>query len=576
MLKRFLPYYRPWLGLLALDLGAALALALIDLVFPSATRYVVDILVPAGDSKGLVLFALALAALFALRSLLDYIVGYKGHVLGVNIQRDLRRDIFAHLQTLDVRFFDDTKTGQIMSRVVTDLFEIAEFSHHAPEDLLVALVKLLGSLGLMLAIDWRLALVVFAVVPLEAFFMIRFDGVFREVFGKAKAAQAAVNERLEENIAGARVVRAFGREAHERVLFDAGNEHFRDSRARSVFFIGFYDAIVGLVSNLGLVVVLAAGGWAAMRGLVTVGSYIAMTLYVARFFQPLEILARSVEMYQDGLAGFRRFLEIMDRRPAIEDGPGALPLGTVRGELRFEKVGFRYSDDRDRVLHDIDLHIPAGTTVAVVGPSGAGKSTLCNLIPRFYEVEEGRITVDGKDIREVTLESLRRAVGIVQQEVFLFSGTVGENLAYGKLDATEAETRAACRAAGALDFIEALPRGFDTLIGERGVKLSGGQKQRLAIARMFLRDPPILILDEATSSLDAVTEAGIRDSLEKLAEGRTVLIIAHRLATVRRAGRIVVLSEAGIVEDGNHEELMGRPGPYRLLFEAQMEGLLVG
>ena len=440
----------------------------------------------------------------------------------------------------------------------------------------MATVRLLGSLVLMVLIDWRLALVVFAIVPVQAFVTYKWQGRFRSAFRKAKETMAAINERLEENISGARVVRAFGREEHECELFEEGNGRFWQARIESVRTLGQFDAITGLLSNLSLVVVLAAGGFAAMRGTISVGSYVAFTLYVARFLQPLEVLVRSVEMFQDGAAGFRRFLEVMDRKPAIADAPGAIGLAGVRGAISFENVGFRYSDDRDRVLHAVNLEIPQGSTVAIVGPSGAGKSTLCNLLPRFYEIEEGRILIDGTDIRRATIASLRSAVGIVQQEVFLFSGTIRENLAYGRLDATEEEVREACRAANALGFIESFPEGFGTVIGERGIKLSGGQKQRLAIARMFLKNPPVLILDEATSSLDAVTEAGIRESLERLAAGRTTLVIAHRLATIRRAGRILVLTEAGIVEDGSHDELMTRDGPYRRLFEAQVEGLLVG
>jgi len=576
MLKRFLPYYRPYIGLLCIDLGAALALALVDLAFPAVTQQIVDVLIPAKNFAALGFVAGGLVLLYFLRAGLEYTVAFKGHVLGVSIQRDLRRDIFRHLQSLDTRFFDDTKTGQIMSRVVTDLFDIAEFSHHAPEDLLVATVRLLGSLALMLVIDWRLALIVFAVVPVQAFVTSKWQGRFRKAFRKAKETMAAINERLEENISAARVVRAFGREEHECELFDEGNGRFWQARIESVKTLGQFDAVTGLLSNLSLVVVLAAGGFAAMRGSISIGNYVAFTLYVARFLQPLEVLVRSVEMFQDGAAGFRRFLEVMDRKPAIADAPGAVVLADVRGEIAFENVGFRYSDDRDRVLHDINLRVPAGSTVAIVGPSGAGKSTLCNLLPRFYEVEEGAISIDGLDLRRMTIASLRSTVGIVQQDVFLFSGTIRDNLAYGRLGATEEEIREACRSANALDFIEGFPEGFDAVIGERGIKLSGGQKQRLAIARMFLRNPPILILDEATSSLDAVTEAGIRDSLERLAQGRTTLIIAHRLATIRRAGRIIVLTEDGIVEDGSHDELMKKDGPYRRLFEAQVEGLLVG
>lgn len=576
MIKRFLPYYRPYRGLLALDLACALALALTDLVFPAATRRVIDVIVPSADAAGLARFALLLAALYAVRAALEYVVGFYGHVLGVNIQRDLRRDIFRHLHTMDLRFFDDTKTGQIMSRIVGDLFDLAEISHHLPEDLVVASVRLAGSLVVMALIEWRLALVVFAIVPVLAAFSWRFRGRFRKAFKRNKETMAAINERIEESVSGVRVVRAFANEDYESRLFDEGNERFRDSRIKSVRHIGVFNSGVGLLSNLGLVVVLLAGGYVALRGGISLGSYTAFALFVSRFFQPLDVLVRSMEMFQEGLAGFTRFLEIMDTKPSITDAPGAIELADVRGEVQFANVGFRYADGQDRVLHRVNLRVAPGETVAIVGPSGAGKTTLCSLIPRFYEIEEGGISVDGVDIRQASLSSLRAAVGLVQQDVFLFSGTVRENIAYGRLDASESRIDAAAEAANALDFIRSLPQGFDTVVGERGVKLSGGQKQRIAIARMFLKDPPILILDEATSSLDTLSEQAIRESLERLSRGRTTFIIAHRLATVRHAARILVLTEDGIVEEGSHDELVERHCQYWRLYNAQVESLLVG
>lgn len=576
MLKRFLRYYRPYKGLLALDLGSALLLSLSDLVFPAASKQVIDVIVPAGDFARLARFALVLVAMYAARAGLEYIVGFYGHVLGVNIQRDLRRDIFKHLQTLDLRYYDDTKTGQIMSRIVADLFDLAEISHHLPEDLLMASVRLVGSLAVMLAIEWRLALVVFAVVPVLAWFSYGFRGRFRRAFRRNKETMAAINERIEESISGVRVVRAFGNEGFEAARFDEGNERFRASRVDSVRHIGVFNTGVGFLSNLGLVVVLAGGGYAAARGAISPGAYAAFALYVTRFFQPLDTLVRSMEMFQEGAAGFGRFIEIMDARPSIKDEPGAVPLASVRGEVEFRDVGFRYGEGRERVLHKVNLRVAAGETVAVVGPSGAGKTTLCSLVPRFYDIEEGSIAVDGLDIRRATIASLRAAVGLVQQDVFLFSGSVRENIAYGRLDASDEQVERAAAAANALDFIRALPQGFDTLVGERGVKLSGGQKQRIAIARMFLKDPPILILDEATSSLDTMSELAIRDSLDALSRGRTTFIIAHRLATVRHAKRILVLTEDGIVEEGGHDELVERRGVYWRLYNAQVESLLVG
>jgi len=575
MLRRFLPYYRPYLGLTVLDLWCALGLGLADLVFPAATKRVVDVIVPAGDMVGLARFALLLALLYAVRAVLEFIVSYYGHVLGVSIQHDLRRDIFRHLQTLDTRFFDDTKTGQIMSRIVGDLFDLAEISHHLPEDLLMAGVRLAGSLLVMLAIDWRLALVVFAIVPLQVLFSSSFRQRFRRAFRRNKETMAAINEHIEESVSGIRVVRAFGNEAYERNRFDEGNETFRRSRVESVLHIGVFNTGVSFLSNMGLVIVLAAGGYAAWRGAVSLGAYVAFALYVQRFFQPIETLVRSMEQFQEGAAGFRRFLEIVDTEPSIVDAPEAVTLASVSGDVEFRDVGFRYGEGLERVLERVNLRVEAGETVAIVGPSGAGKTTLCSLIPRFYDVEEGSITVDGLDIRKAAIASLRQAVGLVQQDVFLFSGTVRENIAYGRLDASDADIEAAATQANALDFIRGLPCGFDTLVGERGVKLSGGQNPRLAIARIFLKNPPILILDEATSSLDTMSELAIRESLERLSKGRTTFIIAHRLATIRHAERILVLTEDGIVEQGRHDDLVAAGGVYRRLYDAQVESLLV-
>ncbi len=558
------------------DLACALLLSLTDLVFPAAIRQVVDIIVPSMDLPYLLRFVLLLLLLYAFRAVLEYVVGFYGHVLGVNIQRDLRRDIFKHLQTLDIRFYDDTKTGQIMSRIVGDLFDLGEISHHLPEDLLVAVVRLVGSLIVMLTIDWRLALIVFAIVPFLAFFSNTFRGRFRKAFAANKVAMAEINERIEESISGVRVVRAFANEDFEIARFEEGNRVFRDSRVRSVRHIGIFSSGVGFMSNIGLVIVLGFGGYAALKGSISPGSYIAFTLFVSRFFQPLETLVRSMEMFQEGAAGFRRFLEIVDTKPGISDIPGAVELAKVRGNVEFRDVGFRYSEDRDRVLHKVNISVPAGETVAIVGPSGAGKTTLCSLIPRFYEIEEGSITIDGIDIRDASLSSLRAATGIVQQDVFLFSGSIRDNISYGKLDASDKDIISAARSANAMEFISALSQGLDTIVGERGVKLSGGQKQRLAIARMFLKDPPILILDEATSSLDAKAEMAVRDSIEALAKGRTTFIIAHRLATVRHAKRILVLTDTGIAEEGTHDELVLKGGIYRELYNAQVESLLVG
>jgi len=417
--------------------------------------------------------------------------------------------------------------------------------------------------------------VVFAIVPVMFLFSSTFRERFHRAFRRNKETMAVINEHIEESVSGVRVVRAFANEDHESRRFDEGNETFRRSRIESVRHIGKFNAGVGLLSNWGLALVLGAGGYAVLRGAISAGGYVAFALYVSRFFQPLDTLVRSMENFQEGAAGFGRFLEIMDTKPAIVDSDDAVPLASVRGDVRFTDVGFRYGDGKERVLHRVNIHVTAGETVAIVGPSGAGKTTLCSLIPRFYEIEEGSIEVDGLDIRRATIASLRAAVGLVQQDVFLFSGSVRDNIAYGRLDASDEDVERAAAAANALDFVRSLPQGFDTLVGERGVKLSGGQKQRIAIARMFLKDPPILILDEATSSLDTMSELAIRESLDSLSKGRTTFIIAHRLATVRHAKRILVLTDEGIVEEGCHDELVARKGVYWRLYNAQVESLLV-
>jgi len=575
MLKRFLHYYRPYIGLTALDLFCALALGLADLVFPAATKQVVDFIVPQGGLGALGRFAVLLVLLYITRAGLEFILGFYGHVLGVKIQHDMRRDIYKHLHSLDTSFFDDTKTGQIMSRIISDLFDLAEISHHLPEDIIIACVRLGGSLIIMLSLDWRLAMVVFAVVPVQIVFSSTFRGKFRRAFKRNKETMASINERIEESVSGVRVVRAFGNEGFEVKRFDDGNAAFKRSRIESVFHIGVFSTGVSLLSNLGLVVVLIAGGYSVVKGSASLGTYVAFALYVQRFFQPIEMLVRSMEMFQEAGAGFRRFLEIIDTKAKIVDAPNAIALASVNGDVEFRNVSFRYGDDRDRVLEKVNLHVKAGETVAIVGPSGAGKTTLCSLIPRFYDIEEGSIMIDGLDIRMAAIATLRQAVGLVQQDVFLFSGTIKDNIEYGRMGSSFAEIEAAAQAANALDFILSLPDGFETIVGERGVKLSGGQKQRIAIARIFLKNPPVLILDEATSSLDTLSELAIRESLERLSKGRTTFIIAHRLATIRHAARILVLTENGIVEEGRHDELVSSKGVYKSLYDAQVESLLV-
>lgn len=568
LIKRFVSYYKPYIGLFILDLICALLISGSDLVYPMVTRNLINNIIPDKDIALIFRFGMFLFILYILRMVLEYIVGYYGHVLGVRMEYDMRKDIFTHLQKLSMSYYDNTKTGHIMSRVVNDLFEIAEIAHHGPEDLFVSSIKIIGSFILLLLINVKLTLIVFAIIPFMFIYMYIYNNKFEGIFKKVRESQAEVNSVLEESISGIRVVKSFVREKFENEKFDRQNAHYRDARSKAVKHIGIFDSSVNFFSNMSIVITLVSGGYFVSKGLVNVGDLVAYIIYISQFLQPLNILLRFIEQYQQGMAGFRRFVEIMDIEPDIVDKKDAKELKNVKGDIEFINVGFSY-DNKKYVLTNINLKINRGETVAIVGPSGVGKTTLLSLIPRFYEIDEGSIKIDGVDIRDVKLASLREHIGIVQQDVFLFSGSIRENIAYGKLDAKEEDIINAAKAANAHDFIMELPDGYDTYIGERGVKLSGGQKQRISIARMFLKNPPILILDEATSSLDNKSEAIIQQSIEELSKNRTTLIIAHRLATIRNAKRIIVLTENGIEEEGTHEELLNKRGAYYNLYRAQ-------
>jgi ATP-binding cassette subfamily B protein len=496
------------------------------------------------------------------------VVTYWGHVLGIAIETEMRRRAFAHLQTLSFRFFDDQKTGHLVGRLTKDLEEIGEVAHHGPEDLFVALMTFFGALALMFWVHWPLALIAATLAPLLTFLVLRYGGRMTTNWQAQFARVGAFNARIEENVGGARVVRAFANEAHEEALFAAENAQYRKVKLDAYRLMAATIALNFLGMRIVQVLLLIAGAWYVAKGDLTVGGFVGFLLLVNVFYQPIEKIAAVIETYPKGIAGFRRYREFLDTRPEIADRSGARDLGAVAGRIRFEGVAFGYDAARP-ILQGIDLDVAPGETVAFVGPSGAGKTTLLALVPRFYEVTGGRIAVDGTDIRDVTLSSLRRAIGLVSQDVFLFAGTLRQNIAYGRLDATEAEIVEAVRRARLETLVADLPDGLDTVIGERGVKLSGGQRQRVAIARIFLKNPPILILDEATSALDSETERRIQASLEDLAQGRTVLVIAHRLATVRNADRIVVIEDGRIAETGRHAELLARKGPYRRLHDAQ-------
>ena len=568
MLRRFFAYYQPHRRLFALDFGCAVISGLLELGFPMAMRSFVDRLLP-GQDWGLILLASAtLLGIYLLNTGLMAIVTYWGHVLGINIETEMRRRAFDHLQKLSFRFYDNQKTGHLIARVTKDLEDVGEVAHHGPEDLFIAIMTFLGAFALMFAVNGKLAMLTVFIVPATALLASRYGGRmtsnFRTLFGRV----GQFNARIEENVGGMRVVQAFANEDHERALFARDNESYRTTKLQAYRIMAASMSLSYLSMRLTQIVVMMAGTWLVLHGELSNGGFISFLLLIGVFFRPVEKINNVIETYPKGIAGFRRYTELLDTAIDIADAPGAVAVSGLRGEIRYQAVSFGYGADVP-VLRGIDLHIRAGETVAFVGPSGAGKTTICSLLPRFYEVDAGCISIDGIDIRSMTLASLRGQIGIVQQDVFLFAGSVRDNIAYGRLGASDQDIAEAARRARLDDVIARLPEGMATLIGERGVKLSGGQKQRLAIARMFLKNPAILILDEATSALDSETERAIQQSLAELSRGRTTLIIAHRLATVQGADRIVVVDASGVAEQGRHGELIEAGGVYRRLHEAQ-------
>lgn len=568
MLSRFFAYYRPYRGLFILDFGCAIVSGLLELGFPMAVKLFVDRLLLSHDWLLILLASAGLVAVYAINTGLMAVVTYWGHMLGINIETDMRRAAFDHLQKLSFSYYDNQKTGHLVGRLTKDLEEIGEVAHHGPEDLFIAAMTFAGALILMLTVNWQLALITAAIVPLTAWLTSRYGARMsrnaRTLFGRV----GDFNVRIEESVGGVRVVQAFANEDHERGLFETDNQNYRRTKLEAYRIMAASTSLSYMAMRLTQMVVMIAGSYFVLAGELTAGGFIGFLLLVAVFFRPVEKINSVIESYPKGIAGFRRFTELLDTEPDISDAADAITVEHLNGQITYDAVSFGYTDGRT-VLDRVDLTIRAGETVAFVGPSGAGKTTICSLLPRFYEVTGGTISVDGIDIRNMTLSSLRRQIGIVQQDVFLFAGTIRENIAYGRLGAPEADIVAAAERAKLDEMIAALPDGLDTVIGERGVKLSGGQKQRLAIARMFLKNPPILILDEATSALDTETERAIQKSLAELAKGRTTLIIAHRLATIRSADRIVVIDANGIVEQGTHHDLVARDGAYNRLHKAQ-------
>jgi len=568
MLRPFLALYRPHRRLLLLDFGCAAASGLLELMFPMAVRAFVDHLLPGQDLPLIALAVGALLLVYGLNGALNAVITYFGHVLGIAIETELRRRAFDHLMKLSFRFYDGQKTGHLVGRLTKDLEEIGEVAHHGPEDLLIAMLTFIGAFTLMMLVNPWLAAITLAVVPGMAFIVTRYGGRMTRNWQAQFSRVGAFNARIEEAVGGIRVVKAFANEPHERRLFAADNDQYRRVKLDAYRLMATGTTLNYLGLRMVQVVVMLVGAVMIVRGTMSIGDFVAFLLLVAVFYRPMDKIAAVIETYPKGIAGFRRFQELLAIAPDIVDAPDARPAPAFQGAVRFEGVRFGYQPDRP-VLHQLDLAIAPGETVALVGPSGAGKTTLCALLPRFYEAEAGRITIDGIDIRSLTQASLRAQIGIVQQDIFLFAGTLRENIAYGRLGASEAEILEAARRARLGALIDSLPEGLDTIVGERGVRLSGGQKQRLAIARVFLKNPPILILDEATSALDTETERAIQAALVELARGRTTLVIAHRLATIRDADRIAVIVEGRVAEQGSHAVLLAAGGAYGRLHAAQ-------
>ncbi|WP_422122140.1 ABC transporter ATP-binding protein [Planococcus sp. X10-3] len=569
-LKHFFKYYKPHKRLFIIDFSSAVIVAILELAFPVAVQYFIDELLPSGDWNAIVTVSVLLLAVFLISTFLQYIVSYLGHKLGINIETDMREELFTHVQRQSFRFFDNTKTGHIMSRITNDLFDIGELAHHGPEDFFIAIMTFFGAFGIMFWINPNLALVTLIVVPfliwLITYCNIKMNSAWSNMYGKI----ADVNGRVEDSVSGARVVQSFTNEEFEIGRFKKDNGNFRIAKIAAYKVMAATHSSIYMMTRLLTLVVLVYGAWLNYQGQLSYGELVSFVLFLNVLIKPIDKISALLELYPKGMAGFSRFRDLIDQDPDIVDKKGAQPITGLQGNITFDNVHFGY-DEHKKVLNGVDLNLQAGETIAFVGPSGAGKTTICTLIPRFYDIQQGSIAIDGIDIRDMTKHSLRSHIGIVQQDVFLFTGTIRENIAYGKQGASDEEILAAARKAHLEDFVNKLPAGYETQIGERGLKLSGGQKQRLAIARMFLKNPPILILDEATSALDTETERVIQEALSELAENRTTLIIAHRLATIRDADRVIVVTEDGIAEQGAYNELLEHDGIFANLHRIQFQ-----
>ena len=563
MIKQFIKYYKPYKKLFFMDLLAALLFAICNLIYPMITRNIMNEVVPNKDLRMLVVFALALLFIFIMKAFLNHFMQYWGHVVGVRMQGDMRSEVFTHLQKLPNSYFDNNKSGVTMSRIINDLMDISELAHHGPEDLFISFAMLLGSFIILLNINISLTLIIFAIIPFLIFFATKQKNRMRKSSMESRVKIGEVNATLENSIAGMKVTKSFCNEEEELNKFNKSNNIFKDARQKAYKVIADYFSGMNLFMDILEMVAVVAGGYFTYLGKINLGDYAAYILYVKMFIEPIKKLINFTEQYQNGMTGFERFMEIM-KEDVEKEVKNPLELENIKGDIEISNVSFTYEDNKE-VLKNINLSIEAGKTIALVGPSGGGKTTLCNLIPRFYDFSEGDIKIDGISIKEVSLKSLRKNIGVVQQDVFLFTGTVKENILCAKPNATDEEIIDAAKKAKIHDFVKSLPDGYDTYIGERGVKLSGGQKQRISICRVFLKNPPIIILDEATSALDNVTEREIQKSLEELSKDRTNLVVAHRLSTIKNADEIVVLTDSGIAERGSHEELINSGGIYSKL-----------